>query len=168
MSCGCGASTRSRSSAWPCSSSSGRTTNTGCWRGTTTEAPLRYDATSSGWTRQRRSEYRQTTVQEPWGDTVTSAAPRSLSLRIASTMLGPRLHHRSRGRSSATPVNISGVPSFEPVRCGYGFGVPVALFAAVACDDSIEWQADGWGGERCFTSVAVKKDGECERNLVGN
>ena len=29
----------------------------------------RYDATSSGWTRQRRSEYRQTTVQEPWGDT---------------------------------------------------------------------------------------------------
>ena len=25
----------------------------------TTEAPLRYDATSSGWTRQRRSEYRQ-------------------------------------------------------------------------------------------------------------
>ena len=36
---------------------------------TTTEAPLRYDATSSGWTRQRRSEYRQTTVQKPWGDT---------------------------------------------------------------------------------------------------
>ena len=35
----------------------------------TTEAPLRYGATSSGWTRQRRSEYRQTTVQEPWGDT---------------------------------------------------------------------------------------------------
>ena len=34
-----------------------------------TEAPLRYDATSSGWTRQRRCEYRQTTVQEPWGDT---------------------------------------------------------------------------------------------------
>ena len=29
-----------------------------------------YDATSSGWTRQRRSEYRQTTVQEPWGDTL--------------------------------------------------------------------------------------------------
>ena len=66
---GCGASTRSRRSAWPCSSSSGHTTSTGCWRGTTTEAPLRYDATSSGWTRQRRSEYRQTTVQKPWGDT---------------------------------------------------------------------------------------------------
>ena len=74
MSCGCGTSTRSRSSAWPCSSSSGRTTSTGCWRDTTTEAPLRYDATSSGWTRQPRSEYRQTTVQEPWGD----KAPRSL------------------------------------------------------------------------------------------
>ena len=28
--CGCGASTRSRSSAWPCSSSSGRTTSSGC------------------------------------------------------------------------------------------------------------------------------------------
>ncbi len=26
--------------------------------------------TSSGWTRQRRCEYRQTTVQEPWGATV--------------------------------------------------------------------------------------------------
>ena len=29
----------------------------------------RCDATSSGWTRRRRSEYRQTTVQEPWGST---------------------------------------------------------------------------------------------------
>ena len=36
---------------------------------TTIEAPPRCDATSSGWTRQRRSEYRQTTVQEPWGST---------------------------------------------------------------------------------------------------
>ena len=26
--------------------------------------------TSSGWTRQHRCEYRQTTVQEPWGATV--------------------------------------------------------------------------------------------------
>ena len=26
--------------------------------------------TSSGWTRQRRCEYRQTTVQEPWGATL--------------------------------------------------------------------------------------------------
>ena len=34
------------------------------------QRPLRYDATSSGWTRQRRSVYRQTTVQEPWGDTI--------------------------------------------------------------------------------------------------
>ena len=34
------------------------------------KAPPRCDATSSGWTRQRRSEYRQTTVQEPWGSTV--------------------------------------------------------------------------------------------------
>ena len=33
------------------------------------KAPPRCDATSSGWTRQRRSEYRQTTVQEPWGST---------------------------------------------------------------------------------------------------
>ena len=59
----------SRRSAWPCSSSSGRTTSSGCWRSTTIEAPPRCDVTSSGWTRQRRSEYRQTTVQEPWGST---------------------------------------------------------------------------------------------------
>ena len=39
-------------------------------RNTTIEAPPRCDATSSGWTRQRRSEYRQTTVQEPWGSTM--------------------------------------------------------------------------------------------------
>ena len=32
-------------------------------------APLRCDVTSSGWTRQHRCEYRQTTVQEPWGAT---------------------------------------------------------------------------------------------------
>ena len=56
-------------SAWPCLRSSGHTTNSGCWRNTTIEAPPRCDATSSGWTRQRRSEYRQTTVQEPWGAT---------------------------------------------------------------------------------------------------
>ena len=54
----------------PCSSSSGRTTSSGCWRSTTTEARPRCDATSSGWTRRRRSEYRQTTVQEPWGSTL--------------------------------------------------------------------------------------------------
>ena len=42
-----------------------RTTSSGCWRSTTTEARPRCDATSSGWTRRRRSEYRQTTVQEP-------------------------------------------------------------------------------------------------------
>ena len=28
--------------------------------------------TSSGWTRPRRCEYRQTTVQEPWGDTLAA------------------------------------------------------------------------------------------------
>ena len=65
----CGASRPSRNSASPCSRSSGHTTNSGCWRNTTIEAPPRCDATSSGWTRQRRSEYRQTTVQEPWGST---------------------------------------------------------------------------------------------------
>ena len=41
----------------------------GCSRNTRTEAPRRCDATSSGWTRPRRCEYRQTTVQEPWGAT---------------------------------------------------------------------------------------------------
>ena len=37
------------------------------------KAPPRCDATSSGWTRQRRSEYRQTTVQEPWGSTAVGS-----------------------------------------------------------------------------------------------
>ena len=32
--------------------------------------------TSSGWTRQHRCEYRQTTVQEPWGATLTESALR--------------------------------------------------------------------------------------------
>ena len=34
ISCGCGASRPSRHSAWPCSRSSGHTTNSGCWRNT--------------------------------------------------------------------------------------------------------------------------------------
>ena len=45
-------------------SSSGRTTTSGCWKSTTIEAPPRYDVTSPDWTRPRRCEYRQTTVQE--------------------------------------------------------------------------------------------------------
>ena len=45
-----------------------------CLRNTRTEAPRRCDATSSGWTRPRRCEYRQTTVQEPWGGTLAVKA----------------------------------------------------------------------------------------------
>ena len=41
---------------------------------TRTEAPRRCDATSSGWTRPRRCEYRQTTVQEPWGATAAKSS----------------------------------------------------------------------------------------------
>ena len=50
------------------------------------EAPRRCDATSSGWTRPRRCEYRQTTVQEPWG--ATGARPVDMmdtSLRAVPT-----------------------------------------------------------------------------------
>ena len=36
---------------------------------TTIEAPPGCDATSAGWTWPRSCEYRQTTVQEPWGGT---------------------------------------------------------------------------------------------------
>ena len=61
--------------AWPCGRSSGHTTNSGCWRNTTIESPPRCDATSSFWSRQRRSEYRQTTVQEPWGATRPVSRP---------------------------------------------------------------------------------------------
>ena len=56
--------------AWPSSSSNGQTPSSGCWRSTPTEAPPGCDATSSGWTRQRKHDYLQTTVQEPWGDTI--------------------------------------------------------------------------------------------------
>ena len=69
ISCGCGASRPSKTSAWPCSRSSGRTTNSGCWRSTTIGVQPKCDAISTGWTRPRRSDYLQTTVQEPWGAT---------------------------------------------------------------------------------------------------
>ena len=69
ISCGCGASRPSKTSAWPCSRSSGRTTNSGCWRSTTIGVQPKCDAISTGWTRPRRSDYRQTTVQEPWDAT---------------------------------------------------------------------------------------------------
>ena len=46
------------------------------------DAPLRCDVTSSGWTRQHRCEYRQTTVQEPWGATrVTNWKNGEMALR---------------------------------------------------------------------------------------
>ena len=35
--------------------------------------------TSSGWTRQHRCEYRQTTVQEPWGATAAQKTWRALN-----------------------------------------------------------------------------------------
>ena len=75
-----GASRPSKTSAWPCSRSSGHTTNNGCSRNTRTEAPRRCDATSSGWTRPRRCEYRQTTVQEPWGGTILPNIVNSVGL----------------------------------------------------------------------------------------
>ena len=74
---------RGGNSAWPCSRSSGHTTNSGCWRNTTIEVPPRSDATSSGWTRQRRSEYRQTTVQELWGATPIAAISTSNNVTSA-------------------------------------------------------------------------------------
>ena len=69
ISCGCGASRPSKTSAWPCSRSNGHTTNSGCWRSTTIGVQPKCDAISTGWTRPRRSDYLQTTVQEPWGAT---------------------------------------------------------------------------------------------------
>ena len=42
----------------------GRTTSSGCLRSTTIEVQPACDAISSGWTRQHRTEYLQTTVQE--------------------------------------------------------------------------------------------------------
>ena len=51
ISCGCGASKRSRNSASPCSSFNGRTTSSGCWRSTTIGVQPKCDAISTGWTR---------------------------------------------------------------------------------------------------------------------
>ena len=76
ISCGCGASRPSKTAAWPCSRSSGRTTNSGCWRSTTIGVQPKCDAISTGWTRPRRSDYLQTTVQEPWGATRDHRSPR--------------------------------------------------------------------------------------------
>ena len=101
MSCGYGASRRSKSSAWRCLSSSGRTTSSGCWRSTTTEARPRCDATSSGWTRRRRSEYRQTTVQEPWGGTRSLRTCRRLQK-------SERLSSESRSSHSASRSGVAG------------------------------------------------------------
>ena len=41
--------------------------------------------TSSGWTRQRRCEYRQTTVQEPWGATPIPNVCDALGVFYANT-----------------------------------------------------------------------------------
>ena len=73
-----------------------RTYNVGCWRHTTTDAQPTYDATSSGWMRQRRSEYRQTTVQESWGDT-----PRCIPLRPDGYSFG----YSRAPRRPVTPVS---------------------------------------------------------------
>ncbi len=51
ISCGCGASTRSRNSASPCSSFNRRTTSSGCWRSTPIGVQPKCDAISTGWTR---------------------------------------------------------------------------------------------------------------------
>ena len=51
--------------------------------------------TSSGWTRQHRCEYRQTTVQEPWGATLMSSA-RSLGNKNKTVWLFATLEVSSR------------------------------------------------------------------------
>ena len=95
---GAGASTPSRSSAWPCLRSSERTTSSGCWRNTTIEVPLRCDVTSSGWTRQRRCEYRQTTVQEPWGATRVRRVESRACCRAGKRLPDPRTRLLKGGR----------------------------------------------------------------------
>ena len=88
ISCGCGASRPSKTSAWPCSRSSGRTTNRGCWRSTTIGVQPKCDAISTGWTRPRRSDYLQTTVQEPWGATTRMASFKRLIVCMDGTWNG--------------------------------------------------------------------------------
>ena len=90
ISCGCGASRPSKTSAWPCSRSSGRTTNSGCWRSTTIGVQPKCDAISTGWTRPRRSDYLQTTVQEPWGATSPSWAQCRATLSYSRKKVGRR------------------------------------------------------------------------------
>ncbi len=52
--------------------------------------------TSSGWTRQRRCEYRQTTVQEPWGATKAITATACKLAILVYRMLRDRLPYRER------------------------------------------------------------------------
>ena len=104
ISCGCGASRPSKTSAWPCSRSSGRTTNSGCWRSTTIGVQPKCDAISTGWTRPRRSDYLQTTVQEPWGATPFVINERSCSDRPAGARgCGPLTGCSGRGSVTCGP-----------------------------------------------------------------
>ena len=58
--------------------------------------------TSSGWTRQHRCKYRQTTVQEPWGATQTQWL---VDERLqAKGVLSPRVFPRLRGSYPGHPI----------------------------------------------------------------
>ena len=76
--------------------------------------------TSSGWTRQHRCEYRQTTVQEPWGATPSSrrAARPRCRLRLAGG--GHRRHHTRRSAPAPHPRSYRGIRACPDRRTGPG------------------------------------------------
>ena len=54
--------------------------------------------TSSGWTRQHRCEYRQTTVQEPWGATIPPKVSVANTVGFLKGKSAIRIHREYLGR----------------------------------------------------------------------
>ena len=81
--------------------------------------------TSSGWTRQRRCEYRQTTVQEPWGATRPACSRAMGNLPDEATRRLPAASH-----SAASPrlrVRRGSVRAHRARRRGRGMAADIAI-----------------------------------------
>ena len=120
---------------WPCSRSSGRTTNSGCWRSTTIGVQPKCDAISTGWTRPRRSDYLQTTVQEPWGATFPAipSLNKRLVLELArSEYLDRRENVLALGNSGTGKTHLA--LALGRAACQQGYRVRFTTAAALVND----------------------------------
>ena len=81
--------------------------------------------TSSGWTRQRRCEYRQTTVQEPWGATIGPIPLAVALLALDQRHIGPAGWLRK-----ILPGLLPGAIAGLALWCGLRVGMRVVALAA--------------------------------------